>query len=40
MKHIKRFNEALDENFREELQDYCELNLAYLLDEGTEIKIE
>ena len=40
MKHIKRFNEALDENFREELQDFCELNLAYLLDEGTEIKIE
>jgi hypothetical protein len=34
MKHIKPFNEALDENFREELKDFCETNLAYLLDEG------
>ena len=33
MKHLKRFNEAT-ENFREELRDFCENNLAYLLDEG------
>lgn len=38
MKHLKRFNEATD-NFKEELQEFCELNLAYLLDEGTEIQI-
>jgi hypothetical protein len=39
MKHIKPFNEALDENFREELQDFCETNLAYLLDEGIEVNV-
>ena len=33
MKHLKRFNEAT-ENFREELRDFCENNLAYLLDDG------
>ena len=39
MKHLKRFNESTDENFKEELQEFCEMNLAYLLDEGTEIQI-
>ena len=38
MKYLKLFNENTD-NFKEELQDFCELNLAYLLDEGTEIQI-
>jgi len=38
MKHLKRFNETTD-NFKEELQDFCEMNLAYLLDEGTKIEI-
>ena len=33
MKHLKRFNEATD-NFKEELREFCENNLAYLLDEG------
>ena len=33
MKHIKPFNEATD-NFKEELKDFCENNLAYLLDDG------
>jgi hypothetical protein len=33
MKHLKRFNEATD-NFKEELKEFCENNLAYLLDEG------
>jgi hypothetical protein len=39
MKHLKRFNESTDENFKDELQDFCETNLAYLLDEGAEIQI-
>ena len=38
MKHLKRFNEATD-NFKEELQEFCELNLVYLTDEGAEIQI-
>jgi hypothetical protein len=38
MKYLKPFNENTD-NFKEELQEFCELNLAYLLDEGTKIEI-
>jgi hypothetical protein len=38
MKYLKPFNENID-NFKEELQDFCEMNLAYLLDEGTKIEI-
>jgi hypothetical protein len=38
MKHIKTFNEAItyngfDENFQEELKDFCEMGLTYLLDD-------
>ena len=33
MKHLKRFNEATD-NFKQELREFCETNLAYLLDDG------
>ena len=33
MKHIKPFNES-KENLKEELQDFCETSLAYLLDNG------
>jgi hypothetical protein len=33
MRHLKRFNESTDDNFKEELQEFCELNLAYLLDD-------
>ena len=33
MKYLKLFNENTD-NFKEELQDFCDMNLAYLLDEG------
>jgi hypothetical protein len=32
MKHLKRFNEGLDDE--DGLKDYCEMNLAYLMDEG------
>lgn len=34
MKYLQRFNESFDENFTEELKDFCETNLAYLLDEA------
>jgi len=37
MKHIKRFNESL-ENYLEQLKDFCESNLVYLLDEGFQLK--
>lgn len=33
MKHLKRFNEN-KENFKEDLQEFCEKNLAYLLDDA------
>jgi hypothetical protein len=36
MKHLKRFNESVTQ---EDLQDFCESSLAYLLDEGFTIKI-
>jgi hypothetical protein len=41
MKHLKRFNESQEELTlqREELRDFCETYLAYLLDEGFELKI-
>lgn len=38
MKHIKPFNENKD-NFEEELRDFCETSLAYLLDEGYDISV-
>ena len=35
MKYLKRFNEDITSfNFEEELQDFCEMNLAYLLDDA------
>ena len=38
MRYIKRFNEN-NENFQEELQDFCETGLAYLLDDGVEVQV-
>ena len=35
MKHLKKFNESLN---KEDLQDFCENYLAYLLDEGYSIE--
>jgi hypothetical protein len=32
MKHLRRFNEGLDD--QDGLKEYCEMNLAYLMDEG------
>lgn len=38
MKHLKKFNESYER--KEELKDFCETHLAYLLDEGYEIFIK
>ena len=37
MKHLRRFNESV--NKEEELQDFCETYLAYLLDDGFEVSV-
>lgn len=37
MKHLKRFNEGIDQY---ELKDFCETYLAYLLDNGFELKFD
>ena len=41
MKHLKRFNENREELKlqKEELQDFCEMYLSYLIDEGFELNI-
>jgi hypothetical protein len=40
MKYIKPFNEDITSfNFEEELQEFCEMNLAYLIDEELNISI-
>jgi hypothetical protein len=45
MKYIKKFNEVItyngfDENFQEELKDFCEMGLTYLLDDDAQIRID
>jgi len=37
MKHLRRYNESLDDTEVDELKDFCETSLAYLMDEGFEI---
>ena len=45
MRHLKRFNEALEKDYEgefteeslNEIKDYCEFNLAYLLDIGMHV---
>jgi hypothetical protein len=37
MKYLRKFNENLED--RLEIKDYCEMNLAYLIDEGFFIDI-
>jgi len=37
MKYLKRYNESINEY---DLKDYCETNLAYLMDEGLEVRID
>ena len=39
MKHLKRFNESLDKVFKDELKDFCETNLAYLLDDAAQLEV-
>lgn len=39
MKYLKPFNESLKEE-TEELQEFCDMNLAYLVDEGFKTIIE
>jgi hypothetical protein len=42
MRHLKRFNEDMDNHeqfFSEDLLDFCETNLAYLMDDDTKIQI-
>ena len=42
MKHLKRFNEDMDNHeqfFSEDLLDFCETNLVYLMDDDTKIQI-
>ena len=40
MKHLKRFNESLTDDEVEELKDFCESSLAYLLDDGYYVYIQ
>ena len=42
MKHLKKFNESREELKlqKEELQEFCEMYLAYLTDEGFELNKE
>mgnify|MGYP001282583317 CR=1 FL=1 len=40
MKYIKRFNEAVTEDFLLDLREFCGSHLAYLLDEGFIVKID
>ena len=39
MKHLKRFNESLSSEQKDELMDFCETSLAYLIDEGFEVRL-
>ena len=40
MKHLKRFNESLTPDEVDDLKDFCEMNLAYLLDEDFIVDID
>lgn len=40
MKHLKMFKESLNDGERDELIDFCETNLAYLMDEGFDISCD
>jgi hypothetical protein len=39
MKHLKPLNEAVGDTFAQDLKDFCEMNLAYLMDEELDISI-
>jgi hypothetical protein len=40
MKHLKRFNEAVDKDKLLQLKDFCEGYLAYLMDDGFTIEVK
>lgn len=40
MKYLMRFNESLDsDDMTEDLLDFCEGNLAYVIDDGLEVRV-
>ena len=39
MKHLKRFNESLQSDEVDQLKDFCEMSLAYLLDDGYKVSV-
>lgn len=39
MKHLKPFNESLQPDEVEQLKDFCETSLAYLLDDGYNVSV-
>jgi hypothetical protein len=39
MKHLRKFNEILNTDEVEQLKDFCETSLAYLLDDGYDISV-
>jgi hypothetical protein len=39
MKYLKRYNESVEGSVEVELRDFCETNLAYLIDEGFELSV-
>ena len=36
MKHLKPFNESIN---KDDMQEFCEMNLAYLMDEGLQVSV-
>lgn len=40
MKHLRRYNESSEDLTREDIQDFCEMNLAYLMDEGLKVIVD
>jgi hypothetical protein len=40
MKHLRKYNESSDGLTQEEVQDFCEMNLAYLMDEGLKVFVD
>jgi hypothetical protein len=39
MKHLKKFNESLQSDEVDELKEFCETSLAYLLDDGYNVSL-
>ena len=37
MKHLKPFNESIN---KDDMQEFCEMNLAYLMDEGLQVSTD